>query len=147
MHPHLRNGGAPTILLKNTPNLAKNSTFCFFWLRHQRVWGKGVFLPRELIVQHRTIIVSEFFWKKLRWAEIWGPNLSPLGKRKSKIWGRDPKKGATNCLPKIFNNSFGLKFWRRLWFFYQTWPNSIRWLSYGILCHAQIALSPQNKYH
>ena len=34
-----------------------------------------------------------------------------------------------------------------LWFCYQTWPNLIRLLRYGCLCHAQIASSPQNKYH
>ena len=97
----------------------------------------------ELIYLVRRAFV-QFFLR----AEISGRFCGPFPKNEQKTLifrGQIWKLGGKICLPKIFNAFTGLRIWCRLSFCYQTRPNLIRWLSCGFLCHAQIALSPQNK--
>ena len=84
--------------------------------------------------------------------EIWGRFCGPFGtKSEKKIrfqWVNLRIRGQKFPF-NFFSAVTRLRYQRRLWFCYQIWPISIRWLICGFLslCNAQIALSPQVHYH
>ena len=134
MTPHSNTRGAP-------PKKPKKCRFrpirhCF----QPHGWGTAVF----------KINARGDFWKFCVRTEIQRRFCGPLKdnkKNRSVFRGRIWELVGKNLPPNNFSAFSRLRIQRRLWLCYQTWPNSIRWLSYGFLWHAQIVLSPQNKDH
>ena len=72
MTPPPNTRGAPCKKPKKVPFLPNSGRFSAKAVGHRRFWEEAQFLPRNLIVQRRTTIVSERFGKNVRRAEIWG---------------------------------------------------------------------------
>ena len=135
----------------------KECHFCPFRHRFQPIWwDTAVFkmscsfvnLSSSSIAELKTYIrLFENFAYGPRYRGVSAGVSRHNQKNRFVFRGRIWNLGGKILTEKNISASSRLRIWRRLWFCYQTWLNSIRWLSYGFLWHAQFALSSQNEYH